>query len=65
MGQGGDVAAVIVFEPSDFRYRKVDWGERAHLEHTRVDAGNSQRDRILLCVFVQQSQGVVILPIEV
>ena len=65
MGQGGDVAPVMVFESSDLRYGKIDRGERAYLEHARIDAGNGQWNRILLRVFVQQPQRVVVLPIEV
>ena len=60
-----NVIAVLTRESSEFAHCQIQCGKEPHFKNARIDALDCQRNGIVLCIFMQQAEHIVVLPVKV
>ena len=60
-----NVIAVLTRKSSEFAHCQIEGAKEAYFKDARIDALDCQRNGIILCIFMQQAEHIVVLPVKV
>jgi hypothetical protein len=64
-GESRNVIAVLTREPPEFAHSQIECAKEAHFKDAWIDTLDCQRNGIISCVLMQQTERIVVLSVKV